>query len=218
MINTVIFDMDGVLIDSVPHHYEVFRDFMKEHGVEIDMDDFREFNGTTTKEVIEYLSRKHAKDLDVHELSAEKERRTWKRIAEEADIFDGVHSLIEVLKYSGFRVALATSTEREHAEHFFRMSGLKDRFDSIVTKDDVHRSKPDPEIFSLAAKRAGSRPEECVVIEDSKNGILAARRAGMKCIGIKSDFAKGEHLEMADLLVDSMKDITLDKIRRMRDS
>ncbi len=209
MINTVIFDMDGVLIDSAPHHYEVLKDFMGEHGVEITIDDFREFNGTTTKEVIEYLSQKHVKDFDVHAISLEKEKRAWKKISEEAEIFDGVCELIQTLKENGFKIALATSTELEYAEHFFRMSGLKKEFDAIVTKDDIHRSKPDPEIFRLASERVDSKPEECVVVEDAFNGVKAAHAAGMKCIGIKSEFSNPENLKIADVVVDNIKQINV---------
>ncbi|MBN2043042.1 MAG: HAD family phosphatase [Candidatus Aenigmarchaeota archaeon] len=215
MINTVIFDMDGVLIDSAPHHYEVLKDFMGEHGVEITIDDFREFNGTTTKEVIEYLSQKHVKDFDVHAISVEKEKRAWKKISEEAAIFDGVCELIQELKENGFKIALATSTELEYAEHFFRMSGLKSEFDAIVTKDDVRRSKPDPEIFQVAAKKVGSKPEECVVIEDASNGVKAAHAAGMKCIGIKSEFSKPEKLMAADKVVDSIRQINIRTIMEL---
>ncbi len=208
MINSVVFDMDGVLLDSIPQHREAFEEVFRENGIEISKEDFVEVSGMTTPDIIRNIAKKHGKEVDVERMSEEKDRKAIEKISDDMKIFDGVHDVIENLKKSGFRIGFASSSDRSVIDHFMEKSGLGGMFDSVVAGIDLHRSKPDPEVFLVAAERMGSEPEECAVVEDARNGIIAARRAGMVCIGVRSEYIRPEDLEKADIVVDSIKEIT----------
>jgi len=124
----------------------------------------------------------------------------------------GTKELITNLNKSKFKLAIASYSPLEFIELVVHTLGLKDVFDSITSTDEVKRGKPGPDVFILAAKRISCKPEECIVIEDSLNGIIAAKKAGMKCIGFVAD--KGKNYP-ADLLVTDIRNISIEKIRNM---
>lgn len=208
MIDSVIFDMDGVLLDSIPQHREAFTEVFRENGVEISVDDFIEVSGMTTPDIIRNIAEKHGKRIDVERMSEEKDRKAIEKISADMKIFDGVHEVIENLKSNGFRIGFASSSDRSVIGHFMEKGGLKGMFDSVVMGIDLHRSKPDPEVFLLAAERMGSKPETSAVVEDARNGIIAAKRAGMKCVAVRSDFIRPEDIRKADVIVGSIKELT----------
>ena len=215
MINTIIFDMDGVLIDSVGYHRKAFEEVFLKHGLKINKEDFKEVGGMTTREIFEKIAEKHERVMDVDAMTEEKDQKAFERISSDLIIFDGVSELINKLKEEGFRIGFATSSHKPVVDIFFDKSGLRDKFDSKVMGVDLHRSKPDPEVFLLAAERMRSVPEQCVVVEDGVQGIIAAHNAGMKCIGVNSRFIKPEDIEKADVIVESIKEITPEMIRNL---
>ncbi len=215
MINTVIFDMDGVLLDSVPKHRKAFSDVLLGAGIDVSDEDFREVSGMTTPDIIRNIASKHGKEVDVERLSKQKDKLVFGKISEDMKIFDGVHDVVRNLRKSGFRVGFASSSDKSVIDVFMKKSGLEGMFDSIIMGVDLHRSKPDPEVFLLAAERAGSKPESSVVVEDARNGIIAAKRAGMKCVAINNDFISPEDIEKADIIVDTIKYITPDFVRNL---
>ncbi|MBN2043043.1 MAG: HAD family phosphatase [Candidatus Aenigmarchaeota archaeon] len=215
MINTIIFDMDGVLLDSVPQHRQAFAEVFRDVGVHVSNDDFREVSGMTTPDIIRNIAKKHGMEVDVEVMSEKKDKKALEKISKDMRIFDGVRDVVKNLRNNGFRIGFASSSDKSVIDHFMEKGGLKGMFDSVVMGIDLHRSKPDPEVFLLATEKMGSRPESSVVVEDARNGIIAAKRARMKCIAIKNDFIRPEDIKKADVIVNSIKEITPEMIRKL---
>jgi beta-phosphoglucomutase family hydrolase len=214
MIDTCIFDLDGVIIDNIAYHLWVWQDKLDKFGIKFTKDDFRKFSGMSTREIMEILF-KGKDSVDLDGFSKEKDKKANEIIMKRAKIFPGTKELIGKLKKEGFKIALASSSERTYIIKLLKKKNLEKYFDVVVSKDDVRRTKPNPEIFLIAAKKLHSEPSKCLVFEDSENGIKAAKRAKMKCLAIRNEYIKSEVFKCADLIVDSLKDVSLEMIKRL---
>ena len=183
MLRAVIFDLDGVIVDSHPAHLQAWKTFL--HSLEKDVSDsdlqvvlegykreviLRHFLGDLTADEVKYYG---AKKDALFRASMDK----LKTVAGFSHFFDSVQAV-------GLPVALASSASRWRAEHTLNHLGLTKAFRAIVTGDDVANGKPDPEIFQAAARSLGTDPADTLVCEDAVSGVEAAKRAGMKCLGI----------------------------------
>ena len=185
MIDAVIFDMDGVLADSEPLHFVATRDVLARYGIPYGAADAVEFFGTTDPEMFATLRRRHATLPDPERLTAERTQQVLGLLADGAVPLPGVPGVPRALR-SRYRVALASSSEATIVAATIAGLGLADGFDAVVSGFEVPRSKPAPDIFLEAARRLGVRPAACVVIEDSPNGLAAARAAGMIAVAVPS--------------------------------
>lgn len=182
--SAVLFDMDGVVADTMPLHRAVWRQFAAAHGIERSDDELRATDGRRASEIIEMLFG----DLDaerVHALAEAREAlyREELRTAR-LEAVAGVRELIRRLAELGIPRVIATSATPENVSQVLRPLGLHGSFDATVTSADVKRGKPDPEVYLTAAARAGVAPSACLVIEDALPGIEAARAAGAACLGV----------------------------------
>lgn len=184
----VIFDMDGVLIDSEPLHISVESKMLKELGILLKQEVYAKFAGTTSLSMWKTIVSEFSLDENPEDLAAENNRRFVKElsISDQVETFDGVVEVLSSLNKKGIPVALASSSSSIIVDAVLNRFNLKHYFNAVVTGSDVQHSKPNPEIFLKAAQRLNIDPSMCIVIEDSPNGVNAALAAGMGCIGFAS--------------------------------
>lgn len=180
----VLFDMDGVLVDSAPYHLESWKLFVAAHGISIPPG-FMEFSfGRVNKVILPHLFGRALTEDEIRDLSNHKESLYRDLIAGSARPIPGVDVLLRAARRAGWRTAVASAAQRANVTFILDKLHIADEFDALVTGDDVRNGKPDPEVFLQAASRLAVAPDCCVVIEDSIHGVEAARRAGMACLAI----------------------------------
>lgn len=220
MVRTVIFDMDGVIVDTEPvHRYAYFRHF-EELGIAVTDDEYAQFTGRSTKNVYQHLKDKHGLAPEVPDLVMGK-REFFNRAFDEKpdlELLDGVRALIEDLHQHGLELILASSASHSTIERVMRRFALGPYFTYLLSGEDFPRSKPDPAIFAQAAALAHSPATECMVIEDSSNGVTAAKAAGLYCIGYNSIHSPLQDLSHADLVVTHFNELTAARIAALETS
>lgn len=184
MAHGVIFDMDGVLVDSGPPHLQSWRILAQNHGVALSDEQFQRCFGQTSRDIVRLLWGIAASDADVSRLDAEKEAIYRELIRERVPLMPGCRGLLERLRAAGLRLAVATSGPPENLELVLTEGLIANYFDAEVHGFDVARGKPAPDCFLLAAERLGLLPGDCVVVEDAPVGIRAAVAAGMPVIAL----------------------------------
>lgn len=215
MISTVIFDMDGVIVDTEPvHHYAYHQHFIK-LGIEVSDELYASFTGNSTRNVYQKLKEKYALAEEVEHLVNIKRNLFNDAFDTKEDLFllDGVEDLIKDLHENGVQLILASSSAKVTINRVFERFGLHRYFSHIVSGEDFPKSKPDPAIFNEAARLSGDPKNRCIVIEDSTNGIKAAKGAGIYCIGYDSEHSKLQDLSEADQVIRHFKELDFDKIR-----
>ena len=216
MLKAVLFDMDGVLVDSEPEYQKLDMRLARELGFELTPEEQSQYVGVSTVETWQTMQKKHGFTEDPLTVSR-KEEALMARYYETGDLcpYDASVALLKSCAAAGLKVAVATSSEHNNAEWVVRRLGLADIVDAVVSGSMTKRSKPAPDIFLLAMERLGVEGRECVVVEDADNGITAARAAGAaKVIGIRHPAGR-QLLSGADLVVDSLEGITVQMLRDM---
>jgi HAD superfamily hydrolase (TIGR01509 family) len=208
--DAVIFDMDGVLIDSEPLHFEVLNTILRRDGHGLSPADNEAFIGATSQATFRTLIQRWSLKRTVDDYIALYDEELLRVLAAPRSPQPGVVRLIRHLRMQGRRIAVASSSRRLWIDATLRSLGLSDAFDAIVSGDDVTHGKPDPEIYLLAAEQMDTPPERCLAIEDSPNGVRSARRAGMAVIGVRTPYTAHLHLDGALKVVDSLADLKLD--------
>jgi len=215
MIKAVIFDMDGVIVDSEPMHIEAEKQTLLKYGVKITTEELRTYTGTTAEFEFNDLIRKYKLNTTANTLFNEKEDILFRLLEERTEPTKGVIDLIKNLKQHGFKLGIATSGHRKLAHYYLDKLGIEPLFDTVVCAEDIARSKPDPEIFQKAAQRLDAEPTECIVIEDAKLGIEAAIKAGMKCIGYSNPNSGNQDLSKANWVVSDFTKLDLQRLLRV---
>lgn len=199
-----IFDMDGVLIDSETFYTEMEQINFKQLGLNISHEEHITYQGTATDEMWKKIKTKHDVPYSIEELVKMTNDLTipvFKNM-ERMEPMPGVEKLIDSLKWRNVPLALASSSFPEVIEIVLDKTGLRSYFDVVVNSRMVGKSKPAPDIFLLAAKKMNVVPEKCIVIEDSTNGITAAKLAGMFCIAYNGPGSEHQDQSDADILID----------------
>jgi HAD superfamily hydrolase (TIGR01509 family) len=212
MIETVIFDLDGVIIDSEPYHFLVEKHLFKELGVNISDDEHLAFVGTSSNDMWNEIKNKADIQYSVKELVNLLEDRYLKHLdnLKEIKSIGGVEEVILELYKKNYNLIIASSSSRKIINTVLQKLNLSTYFSSIVSGAELTNSKPNPAIFLEAAKLANSKPEKCLVIEDSENGVKAAKSAKMLCVGYKNPNSGDQNLNLADFIIADFKlfDIT----------
>ena len=215
MLKAVIFDMDGVIIDSEPTHKKMENETYNKLGIEVTEDEHNTFVGSTSRYMWETLKNTYKINQTLEEL-IEYERNIYFKYLNsdecEIKLIDGVKELIEDLHENGVKLAIASSSPLNVIEAIAKKFKIEEYFEVFVTGDYVKKSKPEPDIFLLASEKLGVGAEECAVIEDSNNGVRAAKKAGMKCVGFNSDVDGRQDISMADLVINSFKEVNYIKL------
>ena len=205
----VIFDVDGVLIDSYAPHYASWREIAAGHGVDYTEAMFATGFGRTSREIVaEQWNRPDLSPEQVRAIDDAKEA-AYRRIV--ADVFPamaGASDLVAALHAAGFKVAVGSSGPPENVDLAIEKLGLAPWLDAKVTGRDVTRGKPDPQVFLIAAEKLGVPPARCVVVEDAPAGVAAAKAAGMACVGFPSTGRTRADVAAADFVISSLAELT----------
>jgi len=212
MIKAAIFDMDGVIVDSEPAHIEAEKRILLKHGVKITAEELRAYTGTTAEFEFRDLIRKYTLKTTVYELFREKESILFELLERRTQPTSGVIELIRSLKDQGLKLGIASSGHRKLVYYFLKRLEIEHLFDSVVCAEDITHSKPHPEIFQKSARILNVKPSECVVIEDSKLGVEAAKTAKMKCVGYVNPNSGNQDLSSADVIVDDFAKLSVQRL------
>jgi len=202
-ITAVIFDLDGVLIDSAEPHAEAWRRLADELGVSVDPAQFLATFGRQNRDIVPLLFGADLKPDRIRELGERKEAIYRDLARGRVKQVQGAVGLVRDCRRNGLRLAVGSSAPRENIDLALGEMGLTEEFQAIVHAGDVSRGKPDPQVFLVAAERLAVSPAECAVIEDAPSGLTAARAAGMTAIGVTTAHA-ADRLADAHHVVDSL--------------
>lgn len=212
MLSCVIFDMDGVISDSEPLHHVAERKLLAPFGVRVTRNQLEKFTGMGTGAVLRQFIEMYHLPVTLPDLARQHAENLLHVFREEVRPIPHAIPLIQSLYATGIPLALGSSSSPSLIELILDKLKIKSYFKAIVSGHEVPQGKPHPDIFLEIANRLSVSPEECVVIEDSKNGVLAAKKAGMVCIGFKSPNSPNQDLSRADWIVDDLSVIRYDNL------
>jgi len=211
-IRAVLWDMDGTLLDSAEYHWVSWRDVLADEGFKLTRERFAESFGRRNDATLRAYFGEHFPLSEVERLGGIKEARYREMVRTlGVELLPGVGQLLERLQADGWRQALASSASLLNIETVLEALKINECFDAIVSAEDVQTGKPDPEVFLVAAQRVQTLSTRCVVIEDAPAGLEAARRAGMRTVGVQSS-----HTQLkADVVVRTLEDLPSDAFDRL---
>jgi beta-phosphoglucomutase family hydrolase len=205
-ISAILWDLDGVIVNSMEYHYEAYREVLAPRGKDLSREEYLQNliglrNYVILRRVLGALS-----DSEVRDLAEQKEEAFRRRVKGNVKALPGAEQLARRAKEAGLKQAIVSSTPCANIEVMLKSLELWELFDAIVGEEDATRGKPDPEGFLIAAEQLEVPPEQCVVIEDAPEGIAAGKAGGMRCIGVATT-RPPERLSEADLVVESLEDV-----------
>lgn len=215
-LKAVLFDMDGVIVDTEPLHRKAYFKTFNELGIDVSEDLYTSFTGASTKRVCEILINQFNLTQTYEEIAKTK-RDYFKEYFyndEGFDLIPGVKQLIEHYYENGITLILASSATMNTINMVFEKFELDQYFSGKISGADLKESKPHPEVFLLAAEMAPESVENCMVIEDSTNGILASHRANIFCAAYRSPHSKNQDYTLANIVVADYVELELDKISK----
>jgi len=217
MLKAVIFDMDGVIVNSEPLHHLAYKKMFEEFQLDVSNSLYESFTGQSTHTICKQL----CEIFNIYEdpnLLVQSKRKHFKVIFDNDTSFqmiDGALELIQDYFDNNITLVLASSASMTNIERIFEKFDLNKYFKSRISGADLKESKPNPEIFVKAAKLSGHSKDECIVIEDSTNGIIAAKSAGIYCVGYNSYNSKNQNYDNADLVISSLNEINFKKVSKL---
>ncbi|MEW4922754.1 HAD family phosphatase [Algibacter sp. 2305UL17-15] len=216
MLKAVIFDMDGVVIDSEPMHNKAYHDMFDEVGIDVSTELYESFTGQSTLNICKRLC-DHYNLNEAPETLVALKRKHYKQFFNsnsDLGLIDGVLDLIKDYHQNGLTLVLGSSAAMTSINMIFDRFDLNQYFKAKLSGADLKQSKPHPEIFEKAAEASGFKRHQCIVIEDSTNGIEAAKSAGIYCVGYDSFHSKNQDYSKADKVITDFKAIYFDKISK----
>ncbi len=206
--------MDGVIVDTEPVHHYAYNEHFRQLNIDVSPEMYASFTGNSTKNIFERLKEQFSLSDEVQQLVETKRNLFNEAFDSKEDLYllDGVEDLIKDLHSNGMQLILASSSAKVTIDRIFKRFGLHQYFTHIVSGEDFPKSKPHPAIFLKAAELAQTPVENCIVIEDSTNGIKAAKAAGIYCIGYDSFHSKMQDYSLADRVVSDFKELNYQNI------
>lgn len=202
--DAVLFDMDGVLVDSEPLHNDAIRDLLAGYGIPCPDEMLEEFVGTRDVDMFRVLCARHALEDDPDTLALRRTALTVTRIERGVPAMPGIPDVPRRLGADGYQLAVASSSTPEIIEAILHVLGIRPLFEAVVSSAGLPRGKPAPDVFLEAAKRLGTSPARCVVVEDAPHGVAAAKAAGMTCVAIPCRFTHHLDLSAADWRLETL--------------
>lgn len=213
MIEAVIFDMDGVISDTEHVQATAESEILNAKGIALTPEQVTaQYAGIPDKSIFEMLLKKYDLPLDkLRNMVDEKWHIVFEKTSNGIVAMPGAIELIGQCRGAGVKTAVASSSTVEFIQFVLTQLKIRDKFDAIASGDEVLRGKPNPDIFILVAKKLGVKPQNCVVIEDGLSGMIGAKKAGMKAVGLVSCYGNYP----ADLTVTSLKQLSVDKLKAL---
>lgn len=212
---SVIFDMDGVIVDTEPIYRGLNCKIYNDLGIKITKEQQYSYAGMIPKDKWTLLKEKFNLKQAIEELTTNSSSAKYDYLSNdknEVPLITGVDKLICKLKSDGFTIAVASSSPKRNVETVLKRTNLIEYFDYIVSGTEVKKGKPDPEIFLKAADCLNAKVQDCTVIEDSGNGVKAAKNAKMKCVGFKNPHSGNQDISKADIVIDEFSKESIKKI------
>lgn len=214
MLKAAIFDMDGVVVNTEPLHHKAYHQMFTDVNIEVPDELYASFTGQSTLEICQKLC--HHFGLPLGPETLVELKRDHFRLLFETDtslaLIDGVLDLIKDYHSNGLKLVLGSSASMENINNIFTRFDLDQYFVAKFSGTDLKASKPHPEIFEICADATGFKRHECLVIEDSTNGIQAAKAAGIYCAGYDSFHSKDQDYSLADVVVSDFKKVAYARI------
>lgn len=214
MLKAVLFDMDGVIVDTEPLHRKAYFKMFEEVNIDVYESLYDSFTGQATLPICRTLCQ-HFELSETPETLVSIKRKHFKYLFEndsDLDLLDGVHNLIQDYHENGLTLILASSASMPNINRIFNRFDLNKYFKAKISGADLKASKPHPEIFLKAAELAEEKGDNCMVIEDSTNGIAAAKAANIYCVGFKSPHSVNQDYSKADRVISSFDEILFSKL------
>ena len=212
-LKAVIWDLDGVIVDSEPHHYQSWHTTLEQYSLTVTDTQLRRMSGMTSPEAVRILFGANIKEEFVTQLCEEKELLFRASIKESAAYLPGVEHWLEAFKQAGTRQALASSGSQENIDAVLDLLGTRRFLDEVVSGKNLP-SKPDPAVFLLAARKLGVQPKACLVIEDAIAGVEGAKAAGMKCLAVTTTNPPPE-LAAADVILENLEFLSVSTLKAL---
>lgn len=207
MLKGIIFDMDGVLINTEPLHYRVWKKTFRDKGLEIEYEYYKGCIGSTVGYLLDLIQKYYGVDFhndpDLVPLQRKNKAEMIKK--DGFPTIPGVPEMLARVREGNFLMAVASSSPEIYINQVVEMLGVKNYFQVLCSGENVKNPKPAPDVFLKAAKELGLSPDECLVIEDSTNGCHAAKAAGMVCLGYDNPDSGDQNLSIADAVIDDYK-------------
>jgi len=205
-LKAVIWDMDGVIVDSGPYHFASWQNTLNQYSIAVSEAELRQMFGMTSPEVVKILFGNEVTEKFIAQICEEKELLFRETMHENAQYISGVDYWLKEFKQSGIQQAIASSSSQENIDAILDTLGTRIFLDAIVSGKDMP-SKPDPGVFILAAQQLRVDPKNCLVIEDAIAGVAGAKSAGMKCLAVTTT-NREEDLKNADLILKNLESLS----------
>ncbi len=215
MTKAVIFDVDGLLLDSEPIWSLADRELLKRRGINYHDELKTKIVGKGQVESAQNVKDHFQLPDPIDDLVKERRKLLNDLLKANLRLMPGAQELIDVLARNGFRLAIASSQSKEIIDLTIKRFALEGKFAVIVYGDEVEKGKPEPDIFLLAAERLAISPGEALVLEDSQNGLMAAKKAGMKVIVVPNQYNRGQEFPQADLVIESLAEVDPEVIEKL---
>lgn len=210
MIETIVFDFDGLIIDTETPEFDSWQEVFESYGATLDRQvwDWAIGRHSMDFDIYKHLAELSGQHIEREEVRPRMRRRYLERI-ERNPVLPGVEEYLDAAKGMGLKLAVASSSSPGWAAGHLEGRGLLHYFEFVLDAGDVANAKPDPELYTMSAERLGVRPENALAIEDSANGLTAAKAAGMRCVVVPNPMTKGMDFSSADVRLESLADVPL---------
>ncbi|ODG93323.1 MULTISPECIES: HAD-IA family hydrolase [Bacillaceae] len=211
MIKAVIFDFDGLIVDTESVWFEAYKEVLQRYEVELTLQKFSEVVGTSDEILFDFINTNLKEPIEKELIEQMAKELVDEKLLEPA-LRESVEDYLISAKNTGLKIALASSSSREWVESFLKKLNIYEYFSVIKTKDDVKKVKPDPELYLKAIEEIGVQASEAVAFEDSLNGLIAARKAGLHCVIVPNQVTSHLEFENHSLRLSSMAEKSLEDV------
>lgn len=214
LIKAVIFDFDGLIIDTETAWFESFKEALGTYRVDLPLECFVQTVGTGNDALYEFVRQQLGERCNIEEIE-EKAARFYEMKMEKPEAREGVKQYLEEAQELGYKIAIASSSKKEWIIHYLKKLDLLSYFEVIVTSEDVDKIKPAPDLYLKALDALGVQPDEAIVFEDSLNGLQAALAAGIKCVVVPNSVTQSLAFEQHALRLSSMAEKRLTEVIKL---